>query len=487
MAGWAGRIAIGLILAGVVAAGVMFAAIRGYLHSESFRGFLSERVSRAAGVEGRFTPFRWQGLAVDADAFEATGSKRVKSLKVEGLHTEVGLGGMGRGVWVLENSVVRRVELRIGDEESDEGSGAQPGVKPRPSRPSSWLPREAEVKSAELGELVVRGTVGDMPVELSGMRVRAESTGPGQSYRIETTGGVIQPPLPGLPELRMDRAKLRWQGGQVFLQNAEASVHEDGRVVCAGEWDPELGTYSLDGGVSGLKCAEVFDEDWAKRFTGTLASDGVLERRAGQTSARGKLKITDGTLTALPVLDALAAYADTRRFRVLDLSDAHTEWRWKPGEILLTDLVFASEGLVRLEGTLHIRNRELDGTFRLGLAPGTLASIPGAETDVFSPGERGLLWTKLRITGTLDDPKEDLTDRLIAAAGSRMFDVIPQTGEKVIRFSRSVIGDAPVQAVDKGVKIIGEGKQLIDEVGGVLDGIFGGSPPPAPEKPDESQ
>ena len=33
------------------------------------------------------------------------------------------------------------------------------------------------------------------------------------------------------------------------------------------------------------------------------------------------------------------------------------------------------------------------GRFRLGLAPGTLSTIPGAETDVFLPGERGLLWT----------------------------------------------------------------------------------------------
>lgn len=487
MAGWAGKAAIGLILAGVVGAGVLFAVIRGYLHSDSFRGLLSERVSRTAGVEGRFTPFRWQGLAVDSDSFEATGSGPVEGLKVEGVHTEVGLGGLGRGVWELENSNIRRVEVRLGKAAASAALPTEGPGKPAANSGPDWLPKEVEMKSADVLEFAVKGELEAGPVALSGMRVRAASEGGGRSYRIETTGGRIQPPFPWIPELRMERAKLRWQGGQVFLQSAEASVHEDGRILFAGEWDPRSGLYAIDGGVSGLKCSEVFSEDWAKRVTGLVATDFVIEKRDGEPSARGHLKITDATVTALPMLDALAAYADTRRFRVLDLSAAHTDWRWKPDELLLTDLAIASEGLVRLEGTLRIRAGQLDGDFRLGLAPGTLAGIPGAETDVFAPGEKGLLWTKLRVTGTLDDPKEDLTDRLVAAAGNRMFDVIPQTGEKVIRFSRSVIGDAPAKVVDQGAKIIDEGAGLIQGVGGVLDGILGGTTRPEPEKKDESQ
>jgi hypothetical protein len=93
----------------------------------------------------------------------------------------------------------------------------------------------------------------------------------------------------------------------------------------------------------------------------------------------------------------------------------------------------------------------------------------------------------LRITGTLDDPKEDLTDRLVAAAGLRMFDVIPETGEKVIKFTRSLLSDSPSKAVDKGVEIIEEGSKKVRAVSGMFDGILGGgrlpepAPGPAPE------
>ena len=69
---------------------------------------------------------------------------------------------------------------------------------------------------------------------------------------------------------------------------------------------------------------------------------------------------------------------------------------------------------VRQNSRLRVeRDRRIDGRFRLGLVPGVLARIPGAETIVFQPGERGLLWTTLRVTGTIDDPEEDLTGRLL--------------------------------------------------------------------------
>ena len=143
-------------------------------------------------------------------------------------------------------------------------------------------------------------------------------------------------------------------------------------------------------------------------------------------------------------------------------------------------------------GQVHGLIGPLDGVVtlsfkRLGLAPGTLANIPGAETDVFLPGEKGLLWTPLRITGTRDHLKEDLTDRLIAAAGMRMFDRIPETGEQVIKFTHSVLGEASPKTLEKGLKIIEKNSDTIREVSGLLDGILGGGRREKLKKEDEPQ
>ena len=101
---------------------------------------------------------------------------------------------------------------------------------------------------------------------------------------------------------------------------------------------------------------------------------------------------------------------------------------------------------------------------------------------MFISGERGLLWTTLRITGTLDDPKEDLTDRLIAAAGMRMFDQIPETGEKVIKFTHSLLGEPSTKTIEKGVKLIEKSSKTVRKVSGILDDLLGGGTPEPPEK-----
>ena len=490
-AGWLGKAAIGLIVVGVLAAAVLYAMVRGYLHSDAFRRFLSVRASEVAGVEGQFTPFHWDGLAVETSSFEASGPGMVKGVRLDGLHTEVGVGGVRRGVWEIKESRMQRLEVSL--DARDRAKRDAPAVERKipQSKPKqkAWLPTEVELQGVDVGEVVVRAILDQGLVSASGMRLRVDPAGAKHAYRMELSGGAIRLPFGLVPELRLERAKLRVQDGQVFLNSSTVAAWNDGRIEASGEYDLAGGRFSLEGTLSGVKCEDLLNADWSKRLIGEVNSDFTMDNRSSAPVARGRITVANGTLTALPMLDALAAYADTRRFRVLTLSEAHTDWRWQKEEIFLSNLVLAAEGLARLEGSIFIRGRELDGTFRLGLASGTLATIPGAETDVFAPGERGLVWASLRISGTLDDPKEDLSDRLVAAAGLRMFDVIPETGEKVIKFSRSLLGgETPARVIDKGVEIIEQGTGLVEGVGGVIDGFFGSrrreEPKPEPKKPE---
>ncbi len=486
---WLGKAAVGLLALGVVLIAVGYGMIRSYLHSDAFRKFLSAEAGEMAGVTGEFAPFRWEGLAVDTDSFGAKGEGVVTNVLAEGLHTEVGLGGIRRGVWEVKESNIRRLEISVDATKGGTDPGTKEAVKQenrakKSARPS-WFPSEAELKGAEIGHVSLKARLEQGEATASGMRIHAEQSGAKNAFRGEITGGTIHLPFPLLPELKLDEANLRYQDKTLFLSKARLDAWDSGRIEATGQWDFTGKQYSLEGDLTGVKCENVFGPDWAKRLAGDVTSSFGLSNPAGYPVASGKLEIRNGVMTALPVLDALAAYADTRRFRVLTLNEARVSWRWQKGLISLSDLVLSSEGLVRLEGNVTLRGEQVDGIFRLGLAPGTLSTIPGAETIVFLPGERGLLWTPLRITGTLDDPKEDLTDRLVAAAGMRMFDQIPETGEKVIKFSRSILGDNPSATIDKGVKIIEQGTDAVRAAGGILDGFFGGSPAEEPEKKEQ--
>jgi hypothetical protein len=143
------------------------------------------------------------------------------------------------------------------------------------------------------------------------------------------------------------------------------------------------------------------------------------------------------------------------------------------GEVLLTDLVIGSEGLIRLEGSLSIKGENIEGSFQLGLVPGILARIPGAETHVFKPGRLGLMWAPVRVSGTLSNPKEDLTQRLTDAAGMRMFEMLPETGEQVFKFTRNVLGESPINTINKGKEVIEKGEEAVKEAEGIIKGILG--------------
>jgi hypothetical protein len=348
-----------------------------------------------------------------------------------------------------------------------------------------------ELQGLELGQVDLHAVLDEGALTASGIRVDVKPDGGSRSFRAEASGGEIRLPHEFMPAIRLDRARLRYQDGAVFLTHLCADAWRDGCFEVSGEWDRDTRRFSFEGGLSGVKCEEILSETWAKRLIGTLSTDLAADNHVGKLVAHGRLVLHNGTLTALPVLDMLAAYADTRRFRVLALSEAHADWRWEKDLMELSNIVIASEGLARLEGRVIIRGRELDGNLRLGLVPGTLANIPGAETDVFTPGERGLLWAPIHLTGTLDKPREDLSDRLIAAAGLRIFETLPETGEKAIKFTRSVLGDHPSKTIEKGVEIIEKGGLKVREVSGILDSLLGGGhqeePKPRTEPDNDGQ
>ncbi len=494
---WLGRLLaiVGVIVFVAIIAG--YVGLRGYLHSEAFRRFLSAEAGQALKADGQFALFRWDGLQVSTDSFEASDGKVLERLRADNLRTEIGFGGLKRGVWELRESDVGRIDVSIDARGGNSPDvAASPESPPKPSRKPSqkgWLPSDVELQGLTVRELSLRGILHDGLVTANGMKVRLDPAGGKKAYRASIDGGEVHLPWSWAPPVQLQQVKGRWQDGELFVTDANATLWKHGRLQADGEWNQRTGLGAFQGTVTDLDCADLLNADWAKRLTGKAESTFTLELRQSGPTARGRLQVRDGVLTALPFLDSLAAYADTQRFRVLPLSEAHTAWEYANREVVFRDLVIASEGLVRLEGTLAIRDGRLDGNFRLGLAPGTLAQIPGAEIDVFLPGERGLLWAPLRITGTFEDPKEDLTNRLIAAAGMRMFDVLPETGERVLKFSRTVVDQVPlekgIQAVEKGlekgletgVKAIDKADDLLNGVNRTLDGLLGGdSPEPAP-------
>eukprot|EP00903_Cladosiphon_okamuranus_P004132 g4130.t1 len=445
-----------------------------YLHSEGFRKFLSVRAGGAAKVEGEFEELRWDGLAVKTGGFHGEGKGLVESIRAERIETEIGYGGFSRGVWEVKPTRIGEMEIHIAKTDSHpetETSGKR--AKEVKRKQPGWLPDEVELESLEIGDVSVAVKTRDGVSSAKGMRILLEPAGGAESYRAEIKGGVVEFPNDVVPQLEIERIKGTYRRKNLFLNEAVLNGWEDGRITASGEFGFAEGTAVVEGTVDGVRCDEFLDGNWARRLTGDARTDFVFDNRGGRQVISGELVIENGTLTALPMLDALVAYADTRRFRVVQLSEAHTRWRYTDDETLFQEIVLASEGLVRLEGSFSIKGEEIDGRFQLGVLPGVLSNIPGAETAVFMPGSHGLLWAPVHITGTVDDMKEDLTGRLIDAAGMRMLEKLPESGELALKFTREVIDKNSHKVVEEGVKVLEKTDKVIKEAGGILDGILG--------------
>lgn len=465
----------------VVAVGVVHTMIRSYLHSDEFRIFLSEKVSEAIGVEGEFKPLRWDGLAVRSEGFQAEGREQIRLVNIEGLRTEIGLGGFWSGLWEVQGFQVRQVEVEL-----DARSGVEPAMRreKKSKDKSGWLPSEVEMKNLRIERVAVKALLDSGVLSLRDSRVDAVAGTTGQTYELAVSGGELSLPDPRIPKIRLENADIRYRNGAVFLTHADARFWDKGRLELSGEWDPALDIRGAQGHVNGVTCDQLVSDDWSKRIRGKLSSDFELAWVGEDPIASGHAVLQDGVLTALPILDVMEAYLDTTRFRVLTLNEASADWRWREGQWSVSNVVISSEGLMSLEGEMRVVGDNIDGNFRLGLAPGTLASIPGAEEHVFLPGERGLRWAPVRLTGTLSDPKHDLTQRLMEAAGRRMLEALPEQTLKAMLMGKGMIDASTQKALQESLKLLGGDAQDIERaiqqgvdgaVEGVLRGIFGGS------------
>lgn len=490
-----------IVFLGVMLAAIGYWLVQRYLRSDDFRKMLSAKVSETIGVKGEFNPFQWDGFSVRSPGFQASGYGPLSRLQLTSLQTEIGLGGLRRGVWQVSGTRLQQIELEMNGElggplvpHADKVSNALPPRIPN-HRPPSWLPDQVELDGVVVDSLSARIHTHSGTASANQLRIQAIPEGTsGRNWDVSVHGGTLTPPPGWLPAIRLGSAALRYNGNTVYLTEFSASAWENAHIATTGELNPQSGEISLEGQVESVKCSEWLHESWAKRLSGEASTDFQFRQTSGFAEASGTLEIRNAVLTALPILDSLAAYADTRRFRTLVLHDASTHWRWKPGELHLSNLQVGCEGLVRLEGSVSIVAGKLNGKLRLGLIPGTLAHIPGAETQVFHPGERNLLWAPINLSGTVDDPREDLTERLMVAAGARMLETLPETGQKVLKFTGKIMDEATPAALEKGRELLKTGDQLIQQgaaAGGIVTDVLENvlspiaEPPPPRQKPEQ--
>jgi len=469
---WSG---VALLLAGIIGIIMAYRAVRNYLQSDEFRVMVSEKVGGLLEGEAAFSTFRWTGWDVAVDNFDYTGEDGIRHIQGSNIEASVDIGAVWDGVYRVKDVRLSHLnvvaDFRDREEVSEDAPEVQSDEITSKEESGFWaqfLPDKVEVTRVDIAS--VDGRIQTEEGLYSWSNVGAKLVpGSGEGvYDLDLRGGDIRSPIKLVNRLVLKNAKGRYSGNRFHLISADLDALDRSRVTMEGYYSLSDGAWNFRGDVTGARVEEVVAEDWRQRLMGPIEIDfKVTGKRDQDTRIEGDLEIDDGVLTALPVLDRIAAYANTVRFRRLALSEARLDFLKRGDQLDITNIRLASEGLVQLEGTLRLRGNEIThGQFRLGITPGTLAHIPGAETKVFKRGELGLLWTPLVISGTIDSPQEDLSERLIAAAGERMFEMIPETGQWALKHGGAVVGESTKAILENQGVILGVGKEVL---GGAAD------------------
>ncbi len=475
---WLLRSAIGFIVLLVVAFFGVSSWLKNYIRSDAFRDFLSQSVSKVLRVNGEFDSFQWNGSSVYSEKFVGQGSSAgpVEHLNSQGIRADVNFGSFRREAWEIENVTINRIGLLLGGDPL-----TRPPLNLEPTDPNKpfwkrFLPRRVDIQSITIAdsEIVVQSK--ESRLESAGTRLALKPLTGNGGWSLKGSGGQLV--ADSWPALDLESLHARLGEDQFFITDARFGVHDSATLSMNGELRLTEGSLKLKTHVADLRGDRVLKSDWRQRLLGSIHADihslGRYRPPAG-LAHHGNVWLKNGVLMALPVLDRIAEYTRTERFKRLVLNEAESAFTLRDGKLELTSIKIQSDGLMQMQGRLTIDTpfqsdapRPIDGTFQVGVVNDVLKWLPGAQAKVFTREESGLFWTTMRVQGTLDAPVEDLSPRLTTAVVAGTVEAVPdaavETGKGLLDSAAGILGP------NAGGLLKNAGDQLLDTAGGVVKG-----------------
>lgn len=430
----AGGLGKKLLLWGVLGAAALAVAgvagsylyVRSYLKSDGFLSMLRQSAMDDMNVdEARIAPLDWDGSGIRCDAVTMQGHEFLTSLQAKSIETEFSRWDLLKRAFVITSVNIQELRLQL--------APVPFRFKEKEEAPKSWmeqhlLPDTFRLEKGNIHSLSVSyGDAGAL-YALDGVSVESSYDSGSSQYRFDLRGGELALPFPFCPEFSLlsGTAQFNHASRRVNVPTCRLTTGAGGYLDLKGDWDGLSSSWTANVVVNSIPASSILKDDWKKHIQGNVSGSVDLRGSQGELSrVAGLVRLRDGMVTGLPVLDRLALFCDSPRFRQLVLHKASAQFRYQKGVWHVSDILVESENLVRAEGWLEIRkDGALNGRFQIGLkADGLWSSLPGF-ADVFSAsrpeGGNGLVWANVNIGGTLDNPSEDLSTRLIKVAGDRL-------------------------------------------------------------------
>ncbi len=418
----------GALLLVLLAPSLVTSYIRAYVQKDDFRQKAEELIAARVDGSANIAPIIWNDDT--ATVADLSFSNAGWSLDAGGLRAALDFGAIRNGKWSIQNAGADDLTLRHtaaapmhspSAASSAKFDGSNDGI---PAFLRRYIPTQTTISGFEVHRFVFEQA--GWQVADTQLRLGDWHTGE-QSVSAKLNGGKLQTPIQAPQQkepLQFDLTKATLRVGDSQFQISDATLRwkQSSEATLRGTVKYETGAWQVFTHLKAVPLDEFLDEWWKQRLSGKI--EGDLEMSGARNAPpvwKADIALKDGALTGLPILDKLVTYTNTHRFKRLVLDICSATLRPQGDALRIENIILQSNGLLRIEGALTIRGRALEGDFLLGITPETLSGIPGASTRVFVESNPaappGLQWTRVHVVGTLDAPMEDLSSRLVGAAG----------------------------------------------------------------------
>jgi len=409
---WAGVL---LAMAAVLIVILLMARLSQWIASDGFRGMLDEETSKGLHLEGNYTAINRIGwLGLHADSFNGTnGYKTIVSLHASDISGTFNPVGILLRRWELE-------DLRI-------KSGSVLLQKTKPSAEANQEPilpwwRQFWPDRVYLADVKVDAA--DILWRLKGSesgvyQTFLEITPNGRDFEYDARGGEFKTPITPSFALRHAHVlirKARLYCSELLLE--DEATHPIQQLRAKGDAGLEQDrSINLKLDFASLKISPWLPKHWRAHVAGQISGhfDYMSNDTGLETShGRGNITVIDGVLRDLPPVDQYISLTGSPDPGDMKLSACTANVRWKECEIIFENINMECPDVFRLTGTVTAtKTRALHGTLALGLTDSYLRWLPSLQKNIFSRQEGDYHFATVHLSGTVDHPEQDLSERLI--------------------------------------------------------------------------
>lgn len=498
---WCAVAAACLLVAGIAA---WFQTLA-YLQGDAFRRVLAEhlRASARAAELSLHSNLRIDGDRVEEDGLTLSGAASLRSARAGHISMELDRTALlGRAVHIRKISVDdgELVFESASPAKANKQSG-QRKTKPTPTGAASaaTMPVKAEKKSffhpkrqeldlleCKAADLIFRR--GEQSISLLNSTLTSSPMKKG-GWQHQLENGRVHTSFDFLRGASLKSAVITQEGERLDLTDCRLML-SPGEMRVRAHADSCTNKWSANIALNKASASPLLHGDWQKRLNGELFGKLTLTGSMSALEAgEGYLSLQQGVLEGLPFLSALPAGGGyPYRHLELEKAECRISYPYEAPELHLHDAwlfdginIRSAGGWLRVQGHIIIAaDHSLGGTLTIGIPATVAQTLPAADAlhSIFNAqGEAGYAWLNLNLSGTLEEPEEDLSVRCAAL----MQNLLPQaaaktavTAEQMFRALLSPAAPAPQEDSDTAptapLKAAAEGVQ--QGINGALKLLF---------------